>query len=204
MLTVAEAHGVVLRHAKRLPAEVVPVAPPVLGRVLAEDVRADLDSPPFTKSLMDGYAVRAADVAGGGVELRVVEEVPAGKPPARRVGPGEAVRLFTGAPVPDGADAVVMQEKTERTAADRVRVSDPGARPGQNILPRGREMTAGDVVLPAGTVLTPAAFGLLAGVGRTAVSAFPAPRVAILATGTELVEAGETPGPGQIRNSNGP
>lgn len=204
MLAVADARGVVLRYAKPLPPEVAEVTPAALGRVTAADVRADRDSPPFTKSLMDGYAVRAADVAPGPVELRVIEEVPAGRVPATRVGPGEAVRLFTGAPIPDGADAVVMQEKTQRPAADRVRVDDPGAKPGQNVLPRGREMAAGDVVLPAGTVLTPAAVGLLAAVGRTAVPLFPAPRVGILATGSELVEADATPGPGQIRNSNGP
>jgi molybdopterin molybdotransferase len=203
MLEVAQAQEIVLRHAKRLPPEIAAVMSSALGQVLAEDVCADIDSPPFAKALMDGYAVRAADVASAGVELRVVEDVPAGAVPMKSVGPGEAVRLFTGAPLPDGADCVVMQEKTEATG-DRVRVNDPAAKPGQYVLPRGKEMAAGDVAVPAGTVLTPAAFGILAAVGRTTVPAFPAPRVSVLATGNELVEANTKPGPGQIRNSNGP
>jgi molybdopterin molybdotransferase len=203
MLGVDEAREIVLKHAKRLPPAVVTVSPAALGRVVAEDVRADLDSPPFAKALMDGYAVRAADVAPAGAELRVIEEVAAGAVPAKAVGPGQAVRLFTGAPLPAGADAVVMQEKTA-AAGDRVRVTDPGAKPGQHVLPRGQEMRAGDVAVPVGTVLTPAAVGLLAAVGRTSVTVFPAPRLSVLATGNELVEPDVKPGPGQIRNSNGP
>src|SRR5687768_1142070 len=165
MLAVADARETVLRHAKRLPAEVAAAGAVTLGRVTAEDVRADLDSPPFPKALMDGYAVRAADAAAAGAELRVVEEVPAGAVPTRPVEPGEAARVFTGAPMPDGADAVVMQEKTEPLPGGRVRVNDPALKPGRNALRRGQEMRAGDVVLPAGTVLTPAAVGLLAAVG---------------------------------------
>lgn len=172
----------------------------LLGRVLAEDVRADLDSPPFTKSLMDGYAVRAADCPG---VLRVVGEVAAGAVPANVLHPGEAAAIFTGAPIPDGADAVVMKERTELLPEGRVRITDPIA-VGKNILLRGHEMTAGEVVLPRGTLLTPAACGLLASVGQTQVAAIPAVRVGILATGNELVEPSETPGPGKIRNSNGP
>lgn len=203
MLEVAAALDVVLRAAKPLPPKPTPLVPAALGRVLAEDVRADRDSPPFTKALMDGFAVRAADCAGGSALLRVVGEVAAGAVPTRRVGAGEAIAVFTGAPLPDGADAVVMKERTDTLADGRVRISEVPT-PGLNVLPRGREMRAGDVVLPAGAVLGPAAVGLLAGIGRTTVSAFPAPRVAVLATGDELVEADATPGPGQIRNSNGP
>jgi molybdopterin molybdotransferase len=201
MLEVADARGVVLRACQPLDVAPTPLAE-ALGRVLAEDVRADLDSPPFTKSLMDGYAVRADD----GLNLRLTDVVAAGDPPGATVGPGEAIRIFTGAPLPDGADAVVMVEKTEPAepkVGEPVRLTEP-VKPGQNVLPRGREMRAGDVVLPVGTAITPAAVGLLAGVGRATVSAVRPPRVAVMATGSELVEADATPGPGQIRNSNGP
>ncbi|HET6573511.1 MAG TPA: gephyrin-like molybdotransferase Glp [Fimbriiglobus sp.] len=201
MLEVADARGVVLRACQPLDAAPTPLAE-ALGRVLAEDVRADLDSPPFTKALMDGYAVRAAD----GLNLRLTGVVAAGDPPGATVGPGESVRIFTGAPLPDGADAVVMVEKTEPAepkVGEPVRLTE-AVKPGQNVLPRGREMRAGDVVLPAGTAIAPAAVGLLAGVGRAAVSTVRPPRVAVLATGSELVEADTKPGPGQIRNSNGP
>jgi molybdopterin molybdotransferase len=134
--------------------------------------------------------------------LRVIEEVAAGRVPLLTVGSGDATRIMTGAPVPDGADAVVPHEETEaRGGAVRVRRA---VRTGECILPRGREMRAGEVVVPAGTALTPQAVGLLAAVGRSAVRVHRMPRVAILVTGDELVEVVERPGPGQIRNSNGP
>ena len=142
------------------------------------DAAADRDSPPFDKSLRDGYAVRSADCAGGAAELRVVEEVPAGAVPAKAVGPGECARLFTGAPIPDGADAVVMQEDTQPLDGGRVRVTDRAVKCGQWVFPRGREMRAGDVVLPAGTALNPAAVGVLAGLGAAEVPVVPWPRVA--------------------------
>ena len=203
MLEVADAREIVLRHAHAPPPEAIPLTPPPVGRVLAEPVRADLDSPPFDKAMMDGFAVRAADCAGP-VELRLIGEVAAGSVPDRPVGPGEAVAVYTGAPMPAGADAVVMKERTEALAGPRVRVNDPKLSPRKNVLDRGREMRAGEVVLPAGAVVTPASAGLLAAVGRTTMSAYPVPLVGVLATGNELVEAGEVPGPGRIRNSNGP
>jgi molybdopterin molybdotransferase len=126
MLEVSEALATVLRHAKPLKTEVAALTSAALGQVLAADIVADMDSPPFAKSLRDGYAVRSADCAAPGAELRVVEEVPAGKVPTRALGAGEASRIFTGAPIPDGADAVVMQEHTEKLGADRVRVTDAG------------------------------------------------------------------------------
>jgi molybdopterin molybdotransferase len=113
MLEVADALATVLQHTKPLKAEGAALTPAALGQVLAQDVVADADSPPFPKSLRDGYAVRSSDCASPGAELKVIEEVPAGKVPQKPVGAGEATRIFTGAPMPDGADAVVMQEETQ-------------------------------------------------------------------------------------------
>jgi molybdopterin molybdotransferase len=201
MLEVPAAREVVLRHARPLTAAASPSTP---GQVLAESVSADRDSPPFTKAAMDGYAVRAADCGAAGTALRIVDEIAAGDTPVMSVSDGECARIFTGAPLPDGADAVVMVEKTETLDHGRVRVDDAAVKVGQNVVPRGKEMRVGEVVLPKGTVLSPVAIGLLAAVGRTTVAQYPMPRVGVLATGNELVEPGTPPGPGQIRNSNGP
>jgi molybdopterin molybdotransferase len=199
LLEVSAALEIVLQHAQRLSHVSAALTPSLLGRVLAEDVASDIDSPPFDKSMMDGYALRASDSGGA---FTVIEEIAAGKMPTRSVGPGQASRVMTGAPVPEGTDAVVPHEETE-AEGDLVRVRT-SARSGQHILTRGREMKLGEIVVPAGTILTPAAMGLLAAVGRTSVMAYPAAKVAIISTGDELVEPSERPGPGQIRNSNGP
>lgn len=200
MLEVAAALEIVLGRAAPLPTEIVPLHQ-AAGRVSAESVASDIDSPPYTKALMDGYAIRSADT-GPGTTLAVIEEVAAGRMPTRAVGPGDATRIMTGAPIPDGADAVIPHEETE-AAGNAVRLRR-AAKVGESILPRGREMKAGEVVVPVGTRLTPQAIGLLAAVGRTTVTGYRVPRLAILATGDELVEADQRPGPGQIRNSNGP
>jgi len=160
--------------------------------------------PPYDKSLMDGYAVRATDLPEGRGVLTVIEEVTAGQTPRLPVAAGEATRIMTGAPLPAGADAVVMVERTRLLDGDRVQREDRTPKPGQSILPRGQEMRQGETVLTAGSVLRPQEFGVLATIGRTTVRAYPAPQVAVLSTGDEVVEAPQTPGPGQIRNGNGP
>jgi molybdopterin molybdotransferase len=204
MLSVSQAQAVVLEHVAPPEPRVAPLTPHVLGRVLGEDVASDVDSPPHDKALMDGYAVRSADLPAGRGVLAVVEEITAGRTPQHALGPGQAARIMTGAPVPAGADAVVMVEKTRALDGGRVEVDDRPPRPGQNVLPRASEMRSGQVVLGAGSVLGPAELGLMAAVGRTAARVVPAPRVAVVATGDELVEPPARPGPGQIRNSNGP
>ena len=169
-----------------------------LGSVLAEDVASDLDMPPFDKAMMDGYAARAADPG----PLKVVEEIPAGRVPAVAVVPGTCSKIMTGAPMPAGADAVQQVEKTRREG-DQVTFLEP-VRPGQNVSPRGQDVREGDRVLRAGRRIGPAEIGALAAVGRARVKVRARPRVAVLATGDELVAADRRPGPGQIRNSNTP
>jgi len=204
MLEVAEALAEILRHAKPLAPAETPLFGGVLGRVLAENATADVDSPPFAKSLRDGYAVRSADCTKPHTELRIVAEIAAGAVPTRPVGRGECARIFTGAPMPEGADAVVMQEDTE-PLGDCVRIGEANVKPRQWVFAQGAEMRAGEVVLPAGTVLNPAALGVLASIGRTKAELFPVPNVSVLATGNELALFPDEPlKPGQIRNSNGP
>jgi len=166
------------------------------GRVIAEDVAADRDYPPFARSARDGFAVRAADLPG---ELKIIGEVRAGQVFDGAIGGGEAVEIMTGAPMPRGADAVVMIEHTEK-AGDFVRVGRKT--PGDNFSPQGVEARAGMVVLETGRRLGFAEIALLAMVGRECVQVFRKPRVAILPTGDEIVEAGQRPEPFQIRNSN--
>src|SRR5262249_2937347 len=140
MLSVSEAQSLVLRHAHPLPPETTSLTVSALGLVLAEDVASDLDMPPYDKALMDGYAVRTADLPDGQGTLQIVEEITAGQTPRLAVGKGQVSRIMTGAPVPKGADAVVMVERTRPLDDNRVRIEDKTPRPGQNILTRGREM----------------------------------------------------------------
>jgi molybdopterin molybdotransferase len=201
MLSVVEAQKQILEQARPLPPRPLALAA-ALGLVLAEDIVSDLDMPPYDKAMMDGFALRCADLNDGRAELTIVEEVMAGQMPQIAVAAGEATRIMTGAPLPSGVDTVVMSERCEVLDSRRVAVNDPALRPGQNLLKRGREMSEGEVVLRAGTPLRPQELGLLAAVGRTAVALVPRPRTAVLATGDELVDSDERPGPGQIRNSN--
>lgn len=174
------------------------------GRVLATSVVADRDQPPFDRSTRDGYAVRAED-AMSGATLPVAGQVQAGGQWENAVIPGQAIEIMTGAPVPTGADAVVMLEHVEEsgTAERTIRLAD-GRRitTGENIVPRGSEARQGDVVLQAGMELDPAAVALAAACGAATVEVFRKPKVSILATGDELVDVMEAPGPQQIRNSN--
>jgi len=171
-----------------------------LHRVLAEPVRADRDYPPFHRSARDGFAVRAADVAKTPARLRVLGETRAGELSRFKIGPGEAVEIMTGAPGPEGADAVVMVEYSSRDG-EFVRL-DEGVPPGRNLVLKGSEGQAGSVVLAPGTVLDYNQIALLASVGAGRISVYRQPRVAILSTGDEVVEIDAQPEPFQIRNSN--
>jgi molybdopterin molybdotransferase len=177
-----------------------------LGLVLAADVVTAEDVPPFANTAMDGYAVRAEDTTGAApgaeVRLRVVGELAAGHAPDVAVGPGEAVRIMTGAPMPAGADAIVIVERTTRDGPDGVAI-EAEARAGQHIRDAGGDVSVGDRVFAAGTRLRAAHIGMLHSVGAQTVRAFPRPRVGVLSTGDELVESGSL-APGQIRDSNRP
>jgi molybdopterin molybdotransferase len=203
MLRVDEAQAVVLQHSLPLSPQPVPLSD-AFGLVLAENVTSDLDMPPYDKAMMDGYAVRCADLPEGRAALSIIEEVTAGRTPQLPLGQGQATRIMTGAPIPVGADAVIPVERTRLIEERRVQIEDRPPSPGTNVLYRGREMRSGDTVLTAGALLRPAEISLLATVGRAAVSAHPRPSVAILSTGDEVVDAPQLPGPGQIRNSNSP
>ena len=171
------------------------------GLVLAEPVVAAEAVPPFANTGMDGYAVRAADTAAAPVRLRVVDELAAGRAPTRSVGTGEAIRIMTGAPMPEGADAIVMVEVTHRDGDDVV-IDEP-ARVGDHIRPAGGDLDVGTAVFAVGTVLTPADIGVLASLGIDEVRCYPRPRVGVISTGDELVESGPL-APGRIRDSNRP
>lgn len=170
-----------------------------VGRVLAADVIARHHQPPFDASAMDGYAMRAADVAEG-VWLRVIGMSQAGAGFTGTVGPGEAVRIFTGAPVPAGADTVIMQEETVREG-DSVRFTAP-ARPGHSVRPRGNDFATGQMLIERGTRLTPMQISVAAAANYPALSVATRPRIALVATGDELVLPGQPLGPDQIVASN--
>jgi molybdopterin molybdotransferase len=198
MLSVEEALQQILSKVKPLPTERVDLVAS-LGRVLAESVRSTRVIPPWPNSSMDGYAVRATDTRPGAA-LTVVGRVVAGALPDRPVGPGEAMRIFTGAPLPGGADAVVPQEDVD-AAEPRVTLRGVTER-GAYVRPAGEDVRVGDLVLEAGTVLGPAEIGLLATLGRSQIEVSRRPRVAVLSTGSELADLGSEPGPGQIPNAN--
>jgi molybdopterin molybdotransferase len=198
MLTVEEALDAILARIPVLGSERVDVLGS-LGRVLAEPVTSRREIPPWPNSSMDGYAVRAEDT-GRGAALAIVGRVEAGSVPARAVGRGEAMRIFTGAPLPEGADTVVPQEEVD-AGGDRIALRAAVER-AAFVRHRGEDVRVGDRVLEAGTVLTAAEIGLLATLGFSQVPVYRRPRVAILSTGNELADLGTEPGPGQIPNTN--
>ncbi len=206
-MTVEEARDLVFERCRRLDAErVEPLE--ALGRVLAEDITSDIDIAPFDNSAMDGYAVRAGDTLGATAEspvsLEVVRHIAAGDFWDGTLAAGEVARIMTGAPVPAGADAVVMVEYTSPPTVEvgaRVAIAREAAA-GEHIRRRGEEVRAGEAVLSAGEIVTPAAVGLAASAGHATLAVFRRPRVAIISTGSELVEIDHKPGPGKIRNSN--
>lgn len=200
MIPLAEAQSYVLERVATLPAEPVGLAD-ARGAVTAAEVVAAEAVPPFANSAMDGYAVRAVDTVGAPVTLRVVGMVAAGAVPEGAVGVGEAVRIMTGAPVPDGADAVVLVERT-RTEGEFVTV-EIAVEPGTSVRGAGEDVRPGDVVVAPGTVLTPGHLGVLASVGVGTVVVHGRPRVGVLSTGDELVASGPLPR-GRIRDSNRP
>jgi molybdopterin molybdotransferase len=199
VLTVEQALEQILSRVPILPVERVPLLD-ALGRVLAEPIASAREIPPWANSSMDGYAVRSTDTALPGRRLRVVGRVAAGAMPDRDVGPGEAVRIFTGAPLPAGADAVVPQEDVQ-LEDERIALARP-VEAGAYVRPRGEDVRPGDLVLDPGRTIGPAEVGLLATLGWSRVAVHRRPRVAILSTGNELADLGQALGPGQIPNTN--
>ncbi len=201
MISVAEAIQIVRQQTRTLPAEQVELQY-ALGRVLAQDVVADSDLPPFDRSQMDGYAVRAEDVKEAPARLKIVGESAAGRGWHHQLEEGQAVRIMTGAPVPAGADSVQQVELTTELKDRTVVELLESVETGKSIVPRGAEIKAGEMVLSAGTAINAAMMAVLAAFGYARVEVFRKPRVAVLATGTELVAVDQKPGQDQIRDSN--
>jgi molybdopterin molybdotransferase len=200
MLSVEDALKLVAEQVKPLAPRRVALGE-AAGLVLAEDITSEVNSPPYNKAMMDGYAVRSGDRE---TERRVLEEIPAGAVPRFALTPGSASRIMTGAPIPEGADAVVPVEQTDSIDDSMVRILKADIAPGQNVLPLGASLRAGDMVLRRGATLRAIEIAVLAEIGRGMIMAVPRPRLAILPTGNELVPVGDRPTNGQIRNSNGP
>lgn len=199
MITVEEAKKIINQNTTAA----VPVDKPLqhaAGKILAEDVYASMDIPAFPQSSMDGYAFSFSDWADR-KKLIIDGEIPAGSNENLLLGSGKAVRIFTGAPVPQGADTVVMQEKTT-VNGDELLINDEKIQPGSNVRPKGSEMKAGELALERHHPLSPASLGFLAGLGITSLKVFPDPSVSIIVTGNELQQPGEPLGYGQVYESN--
>ncbi len=199
MLSVEEALAQILARVRPLATEGIDVRQ-ARERVLAEPIVSRREIPPWPNSSMDGYALRAADTETAPVTLRVVGRVPAGALPEHPVRAGQTMRIFTGAPLPEGADAVIPQEDVEADT-DRIRIARP-VEPGAYVRPRGEDVRVGDRVLEPGRLIGAAEVGLLATLGHSPLRVYRRPRVAVLSTGNELADLGTEPGPGQIPNTN--
>lgn len=206
MLEIPQALAILADEIAPLATEEIPLSNGV-GRRLANPVVSDVDSPPHHKSVMDGYAVRSEDIQDREQRLVVVETILAGGVPQRVIGPGQAARIMTGAPLPEGADCIVMVEKTTALKNDsqqEVIIHESGLAPGHHWMRRGASMQVGDEVFQAGHLIRAHDIGVLAEVGADPLTVFAQPSIAVLATGSELVDANCLPQPGQVRNSNGP
>ncbi|MEI7880180.1 MAG: gephyrin-like molybdotransferase Glp [bacterium] len=197
MITFDQAYEIITTAARPLGTESV-LLQEVQGRVLAQDVVCDVDMPPFDKSAMDGFACRRQDLDQA---LRIIEEIPAGHFPQKTIGHGECARIMTGAPVPAGADLVIMVEDTRTEGENAVRFT--GSRTASNICTKGEDVKTGDLVLQRGTILTPARMGALcAALGKPDVLVYRRAKVGLIATGDELVEPWQRPPAAGIRNTN--
>ncbi len=205
MISVIEARDSILNRIRPIGVERVDIVS-AQGRVLAEDVHATRNQPPWDNSAMDGYAVRASDTVPGSpnapAELEIVEDLPAGYRAKRSVGPGQAIHIMTGAPVPDGADTIVRAERTLRVDENHVRILQP-VEAGTDLRRAGEDIRDGDLILQSGMLLRPAEIGLLASTNRSYVSVYRRPRVAVLSTGDEIVDVDEPLEDGKIVDSNG-
>jgi molybdopterin molybdotransferase len=199
-LTVTAAQKCVLEAVKLLGTESVKLEQS-LGRVLAEDISANRDLPPYDVSAMDGFALRSADVANAPATLEIIEDIKAGDMPSKTVQAGQCARIMTGAPKPPGADAVIRVEDTQEISAHSVQINKT-VQPGNDVRPQGENMRNGDVVLKAGTEITPGVIGVLATVKAAQFDVYRRPRVAILSTGNELEGMTEPVDPNKIPDSN--
>ncbi len=205
MITFQEARDRILSEVSALPAESCALSS-LLGRILAQDIISSFDIPPRDNSAMDGFAVRCQDIAAASprnpVRLEVIEDVPAGRVSAKSVGRGQAIRIMTGAPIPEGADCVVPVENTEiQNSKSQVRIKI-SVEPGEHIRRQGEDVKAGEVLIPKGARLRPQEVGLLASLGMTEAMVARKPVVGILSSGNEIVPPGQRLGPGQIYDAN--
>lgn len=204
MISVEEAQKIILAEIRRIGTERVPLSQS-LGRTLSEEIFSPLDHPPWVTSAMDGYAVHYADTAGASRstprQLTIIEEIPAGTMPQKTVQPGQASKIMTGSPVPQGADAIVKVEETERHG-DQVRIFE-AADNGDFIRNKGEAIRTGDLILKKGIRIRPADIAMMASIGKSVIPVYQQPRVAILSTGDELADLDEPRGPNKILNSNG-